>query len=149
MSNDTPKLLLVDDDEKFRAKVGDALKAKGMDVSHAISGIDALDQVGTRPFSVVLMDINMPGLDGLETLREIKARNIGVEVILFTAHGTIETAIEGMRQGAFDYLLKPNEIDVIEGKIREAHAVKAARDERLRKAQERALLDKLEKSVRF
>ena len=143
------KLLLVDDEERFRTTLTKRMLEKKLDVTSLGSGIEALKFIEGNPVDVIVLDIKMPDLDGIETLEEIKKIKPGIEVILLTGHGTIDTAIEGMRLGAYDYLLKPCELEDLLEKINGAYAVKNARDERLRKAQERSQLDRLEKSIRF
>lgn len=144
-----PKLLLVDDEERFRDTLAKRLKETGYEVEGAGSGMDALELLGKAKFDIVVMDIQMPGMSGIETLSEIRAKHIGVEVIMLTGHGDVSSAVEGMRLGAYDYLMKPYEYEYLVVKIQEAFKVKKERDERLRKAEERALLDKMEKSMRF
>lgn len=144
-----PRLLLVDDEERFRTTLAKRLKEKGFDVEDLGSGIEALEFLKEKKVDVIVLDIKMPGLDGIETLGEIKKSDPGIEVVLLTGHGTVDTAIEGMRNGAFDYLMKPCEIDNLILKINGAFEVKKERDDRLKKAEERSRLDKLEKSVRF
>ncbi len=149
MSETKARLLLVDDEESFRTTLGKRLTERQYDVKSVGSGMEALDLLATTPIDVVILDIRMPGLSGIETLAEIRAKHLGVEVVLLTGHGDVPSAVEGMRLGAFDYLMKPYEIEGLLAKIEEAHAVKREREERLRKAEERAQLDKLEKSMRF
>jgi len=144
-----PKLLLVDDEERFRDTLAKRLKETGYAVEGAGSGMDALEMLSKGKFDIVVMDIQMPGMSGIETLSEIRAKHIGVEVIMLTGHGDVSSAVEGMRLGAYDYLMKPYEYEYLVVKIQEAFKVKKERDERLRKAEERALLDRMEKSVRF
>ncbi len=149
MSQDRPKLLLVDDEERFRTTLGKRLVESGFDVRDVGGGQEALDLLGKEPCDVVILDIRMPGLSGLETLAEIRKRHIGVEVIMLTGHADVPGAIEGMRLGAFDYLMKPHDFESLQEKLRQAVVAKRAREERLRKAEERAALDRLEKSIRF
>ena len=144
-----PRLLLVDDEERFRTTLAKRLREKGFEVADLGSGMEAIDYVKENGVDIIVLDIKMPGLDGIETLTEIKKSNPGIEVVLLTGHGTVDTAIEGMRTGAYDYLMKPCEIDNLVLKINGAFEVKNERDERLKKAEERSRLDKLEKSVRF
>ncbi len=144
-----PRLLLVDDEERFRTTLAKRLREKGFEVADLGSGMEAIDYVKENSVDIIVLDIKMPGLDGIETLTEIKKSNPGIEVVLLTGHGTVDTAIEGMRTGAYDYLMKPCEIDNLVLKINGAFEVKNERDERLKKAEERSRLDKLEKSVRF
>ena len=143
------KLLLVDDEERFRTTLAKRLKEKNFNVADVGSGLEAIDYVKENPVDIVVLDIKMPGLDGIETLGELKKINSGIEVVLLTGHGTVDTAIEGMKKGAYDYLMKPCEIDHLILKINGAFEVKKERDTRLKKAEERSRLDKLEKSVRF
>lgn len=144
-----PKLLLVDDEEPFRNTLAKRLKETGYEVAEAGSGMAALEILAKGATDVVVLDIQMPGMSGLETLSEIRAQHIGVEVIMLTGHGDVSSAVEGMRMGAYDYLMKPCEYEYLVVKIQEAYKVKLERDERLRKAEERSLLDRMEKSMRF
>ncbi len=145
----SPKLLLVDDEERFRTTLAKRLKEKGLDVDSVGSGMEALEELKKEPYDVIVLDIKMPGMDGIETLGEIKKLKPLVEVILLTGHGTIDTAIEGMRLGAYDYLMKPCEIEILMEKVQGAFEVKAARDKRLEEAERRSQLDRMQKSIRF
>ncbi|MCU0561710.1 MAG: response regulator [Desulfobacterales bacterium] len=145
MSQSLPKLLLVDDEERFRTTMSKRLNEKGYEVADVGSGMEALDYIRSHPVDVVILDIKMPGLSGVETLAEIQKLGLGIEVLLLTGHATVPTAIEGMRLGAHDYLMKPCEFDHLVQKIDEAAKIRRERQERLRKAEERALLDKMEK----
>jgi DNA-binding NtrC family response regulator len=89
---------------------------------------------------VVILDIKMPGMDGIETLKQIKARHPVVEVILLTGHGAVDTAVKGLKAGAFDYLLKPADFDELTAKLEAARRQKDERAERLRAAKARALM---------
>ncbi|MDY0225380.1 MAG: response regulator [Desulfomicrobium apsheronum] len=144
-----PKLLLVDDEERFRDTLAKRLKETGYEVSGASSGMEALDKLAAEKFDIVVLDIQMPGLSGIETLSEIRSKHVGIEVIMLTGHGDVSSAVEGMRLGAYDYLMKPCEYEYLVVKIQEAFKVKWERDERLRKAEKRELLDKMEKNIRF
>jgi DNA-binding NtrC family response regulator len=144
-----PKLLLVDDEEPFRNTLAKRLKETGYEVAEAGTGLDALETLAEGGIDIVVLDIQMPGMSGLETLSEIRARHIGTEVIMLTGHGDVSSAVEGMRLGAYDYLMKPCEYEYLVVKIQEAYKVKKERDERLRKAEERSLLDRMEKQIRF
>lgn len=143
------KLLLVDDEERFRTTLAKRVQDKGINVAHLDSGIKALQYIKDNPVDVIVLDIKMPELGGIETLDEIKKVEPGIEVILLTGHAAIDSAIEGMRLGAYDYLMKPCELEDLLEKIQGAYEIKHKRDERLRKAEERSQLDRLEKSVRF
>lgn len=105
-------VLVVDDEIDFMETIVNRLRKRRLDVAGAASGEAALNMIDRKPFDVVLLDIKMPGgMDGIETLREIKSRRPLTEVILLTGHASVETSIEGMKMGAFDYLLKPVKLD--------------------------------------
>lgn len=116
-------ILLVDDEVPFVETMSKRLNKRGLVVLTAFSGRGALDQLQSDPgrkVDVVVLDVKMPEMDGLETLKAIKAQNPLVEVIMLTGHGTIESAIDGMKLGAFDYLLKPSDMDLLTAKIDQA-----------------------------
>ena len=128
------RVLLVDDEVDFTEALGQRLEARGFAVTTAPSGDEALEKVDDEDFDVVVLDLFMPGRDGLETLREIKSRKPLTEVIMLSGNGTEETAIEGMRNGAFDFLTKPPDITDLVEKIVGAHAKKAKHLARIAKA---------------
>ncbi len=134
------RVLIVDDEKDFVEMFSLRLEGEGERVSTAFNGVDALDLLDETPIDVVILDIRMPGIDGIETLRQIKARHPLVEVILLTGHGTTETAVEGMRLGAFDYLMKPADFDEINRKLRNALKRKDEQEERIRQAEVRLLV---------
>jgi len=127
-------LLLVDDEVRFLETTSKVLARKGYQALIAADGSQALERLLANDVDVVVLDVKMPGMSGLEVLREIKARFPLVEVIMLTGHGTIETAVEGMKLGAFDYLTKPCDIDELLAKSREAFARKRAAEEKIRGA---------------
>jgi DNA-binding NtrC family response regulator len=100
-----------------------------MNVFGAESGQKALDIMNKLIFDVVVLDVKMPGLDGIETLREIKKKNPLVEVILLTGHASMESGVEGMNLGAFDYVMKPVNIDDLLEMIRQAFERKMVQEE--------------------
>ena len=104
------RVLVVDDDASMRYSLSRMLEGQGLDVSLAKNGAEALEKTGVENPDLVVMDIKMPGQSGLEVLQEIKNRDPKALVILMTAFGTTETAIEAMKYGAFDYILKPFDI---------------------------------------
>ncbi|MGA9750472.1 MAG: response regulator [Acidobacteriota bacterium] len=114
------RLLLVDDEERFVETLGKRLTARGLYVEGTHSGEAALALLQARPFDVVLLDVRMPGMDGIQALREIKKVQPLVQVILLSGNASINTAVEGMRLGAADYLLKPAEIEEVMAKVEEA-----------------------------
>ena len=137
-----PRILLVDDEERFRTTLAKRLGEREIEVTGVGSGMEAIEEIQRRLYDVIVLDIKMPGLSGIETLAEIKKINPGLEVILLTGHGTMDTAIDGMRKGAYDYLLKPCDIDLLVEKVLGAHEIKAKRDERLRQAEIRRLINR-------
>jgi DNA-binding NtrC family response regulator len=136
------RVLLVDDEVDFVEMLSLRLNEIGERVTPAHSGREALDILGQKVIDVVILDIRMPGMDGIETLREIKKRFPLVEVMMLTGHGTTETAVEGMKLGAFDYLMKPADFDELLLKLENARKRKDEQEERIRKAEARLLLRK-------
>ena len=143
------KLMIVDDEQRFLESMEKLLKRKGYDVQTAASGEECLEKVEREAFDVVILDVKMPGIDGVETLKRIKSMRPLMEVVMLTGHGTVENAVEGMRNGAYNYLLKPCDIDSLESTMNAAYTFKLERDKRLREAEERSRFDKLAKKVRF
>jgi len=134
------KILIVDDEKDFVEMFSLRLTRQGEKVSAAYSGQEALDLLEKTQIDVVILDIRMPGMDGIETLKKIKATHPLVEVILLTGHGSTETAVEGMKEGAFDYLMKPSDFEDISAKLANAWKRKDKQEERIRKAEARLLL---------
>ena len=114
------KLLLVDDESDFRDTLLKRMQRRNVDVHGVESGDQALSWLDANPADVVILDVRMPGMDGIETLREIKKRHPLVEVIMLTGHASMEAAIEGMQMGAFDYLMKPMDMDELLYKAEDA-----------------------------
>ncbi|MBW2297376.1 MAG: response regulator [Deltaproteobacteria bacterium] len=133
-------ILLVDDEKDFVEILAMRLEEAGEKVTPAYDGQMCLDILDKKPIDVVILDIKMPGMDGINTLHKIKIMHPLVEVILLTGHGSTETAIEGMKLGAFDYLLKPADFDDLKAKLSGARKKKEEQDERIRKAEVRQLL---------
>jgi len=129
-----PKVLIVDDEEKFVEYLRKRLENRDLAVTGAHSGEQALEIMAEHPQDVVVLDVLMPGMDGVATLREIKSRQPLTEVVMLTGHASVESAIDGMKLGAYDYLMKPCETDDLVDKIRSAHARKAEQEERIQQA---------------
>lgn len=129
------RLLLVDDEEEFVSTLAERLEIRDLEVSTLLRGEEAVDLVGKQDFDVVILDVLMPGKGGIETLSEIKSLKPLTEVIMLTGHATVETAIEGMKLGAFDYLVKPVDLKDLVEKIGRAHRRKEEQEERIRKAE--------------
>ena len=136
------KVLLVDDEEDFVEMLSLRLKESGEKVAVAYNGQEGLDTLVNTPIDVVILDIKMPGMDGIETLREIKKQFPLVEVIMLTGHGSTETAVEGMKLGAFDYLMKPADFSDLSTKLEGARKRKDEQEERIRKAEAKILVRK-------
>jgi DNA-binding NtrC family response regulator len=114
------RVLIVDDEVEFMETLVKRLRKRKLDVNGVTSGEAALGQLKENPADVVVLDVKMPGMSGLDTLREIKKEYSLMEVIMLTGHASVEVAIEGMSLGAFDYLMKPVEIDDLVYKIQDA-----------------------------
>ena len=121
VKGDGIRVLIVDDEERFRATTTTILKKRGFDVMAVGGGLEAIEEIRNRGFDVVILDVKMPGMDGIEALREIKNIKPELEVIMLTGHGTLKSALAGLREGVFDYLAKPCDIDVLARKIRDAY----------------------------
>lgn len=130
------KILVVDDEIDFLETIVKRLKKRKLEVSGVTNGETAVEKLSHDRFDVILLDMKMPGgMDGIETLREIKRRQPLAEVILLTGHASVETSIEGMKLGAFDYLLKPVKFDDLLHKMAEAFKRKATQDKKIRGAE--------------
>jgi DNA-binding NtrC family response regulator len=126
------KVLFVDDEADFLETLMKRMKKRGVDVSGVNSGGEALELLDENPPDVVVLDVKMPGMDGIETLREIKKRYPLVEVIMLTGHANVEVAIEGMELGAFDYLMKPMAVDELFYKLQDAYKKKYVHEQKIR-----------------
>lgn len=124
-------VLLVDDEEAFIGTLAKRLRLRRMQVSTALSGQEALQQLQESPVDIVVVDVKMPDMDGIEVTRKVKQSHPLIEVILLTGHANLEASAEGMEIGAFDYLLKPVSIDELVYKIEDAHRNKALQEEKI------------------
>lgn len=136
------RILLVDDEVDFVEMLSMRLQEAGEKVTPAYNGEECLKVLEKEKdqIDVVILDIRMPGMDGIEVLREIKNRFPLIEVIMLTGHGTTESAVEGMKLGAFDYLLKPAGFDELTRKLEGARKRKDEQEARIRKAESRLLV---------
>lgn len=132
------KVLLVDDEKPFVETMSKRLEKRGLEVVQAFGGQEALEALARTEegpgLSAVILDVKMPVMDGLEVLSRIKRDFPLVEVIMLTGHATVESAIEGMKRGAFDYLMKPCDMEVLMAKVKEADQKKRDQEERLVRA---------------
>ncbi len=125
-------VLFVDDEIDFVETFSERLVLRDLEISKAFSAQEALQVLEEKKnIEVVILDVKMPEMDGIETLAEIKKRYPLVEVIMLSGHSTVESAIEGMKKGAFDYLMKPCDIDQIIAKVTEAVAKKRRHEEKI------------------
>ena len=115
------RVLIVDDEDDFREAIIKRLRARKVDVEGADSGLKSLEMLANQEFDVIVLDVKMPGMDGIETLREIKLKKPLVEVIMLTGHASVESGIQGMQLGAFDYVMKPVALDDMMDKLRQAY----------------------------
>jgi DNA-binding NtrC family response regulator len=133
-------ILFVDDEVPFVEAMTKRLTKREMEIVPAYNGTEALAKLAqTSGIEVVILDVKMPGMDGIETLREIKNKFPLVEVIMLTGHATVESAIEGMKLGAFDYLMKPCEIETLVSKVTQAAAKKRQHEEKIVQARLREI----------
>lgn len=132
-------VLLVDDEKEFLETLVKRLKKRKLLTIGVESAAEALRVLQERPIDVVVMDVKMPGMDGIEALRQIKKISPLVEVIMLTGHANMEVAIQGMELGAFDYLMKPMDIDELLYKLQDAFQKKSLQEEKIRQVEARGL----------
>jgi len=129
------RLLLVDDEERFLTTTRILLEKRGVEnIQTATNGADALRLLQKERIDVVVLDVKMPGMDGVEVLRRIRQEHPLVEVIMLTGHASVDSAVDGLKLGAFDYVMKPIDIPDLLAKIEEAYGKKKAHDEKSRAA---------------
>lgn len=128
-------VLVVDDEQEFRDITVKRLEKRGLKAKGAESGEKALEILEHSHTDVVLLDVKMPGIDGIETLRRIRGLKPLVEVVLLTGHASVDSGIEGMKLGAFDYLMKPIELEPLMEKLADAYEKKRLHQEKIEQAQ--------------
>jgi len=114
------KVLLVDDEEDFLETLSSRLEMRGLKVSAVTSGEQAVTEAKEQEYDAIVVDLSMPGIDGLETLKRIKADNPNAEIIMLTGHASVQSGVEAMKLGAGDFLQKPVELSELMAKIGEA-----------------------------
>ncbi len=119
-----PNVLLVDDEEKFLDVLSQRLGTRGIDADTATSGEEALIKIKDKNVDVIILDVMMPGIGGIETLKRIRKENPEVQIIMLTGQGTIDKAINAMKEGAIDFLEKPADIEKLLEKIENARQKK-------------------------
>ncbi len=130
----TPRILIVDDEEDFVNALAERLTIREYNVATSYSGQDALDKIKEHNYDIVILDVKMPGTNGIDVLKEIKTIKPLTEVIMLTGNATVETAIEGMKLGAYDYLMKPCETDDLTQKLNNAYKKKTEHEDKIREA---------------
>ncbi len=136
-------VLVVDDEIPFVETMAKRLTKRDLTISTAFSGEEALEALAAiKPIEVVILDVKMPVMDGNETLKAIRENYPLVEVIMLTGHATVESAIDGMKMGAFDYLMKPCDIEVLMTKVEKAAAKKRAHEEKIMEARIKEITDR-------
>ncbi|MBI4621013.1 MAG: response regulator [Desulfobacterales bacterium] len=140
---DTFRVLVVDDETDFLETIVNRFQKRKIDATGVPTGEAALELMKGKPFDVILLDVKMPGgMDGIEALREIKKIQPLSEVILLTGHASVETSIEGLKMGAFDYLIKPVKFDEVLEKLAAAFEKKNIQEQKIRSA-------KIQELIRF
>jgi DNA-binding NtrC family response regulator len=136
------KVLLVDDEKDFLEAMSERLRARDMDVTTASSASEAFEKMENEPFDAIILDFQMPEMDGMEALKSIKAKRPESQIILLTGYATLEKGIEAMKIGATDFLEKPADLEVLSQKIKQAKAEKMVIVE---KQQEQKVIDAIKK----
>ncbi len=129
------KVLLADDEEEFIETLAQRLELRDLSVTTVYSGESAIAMAEKIDFDVIILDILMPEVTGIDALKEIKKTKPLTPVLLLTGEATVENAIQGMKLGAFDFLMKPTDTELLIEKIAQANALKQAHDERIRQAE--------------
>ena len=125
-----PRVLIVDDEDRFRSTLRKLLSVRGIEAADAGSAREAYAVLGSGAFDVILLDVKMPDINGIEALAEIKKQHPEVEVIILTGHASVDAAVEIMQLGGYEYLLKPCPVDELMLKIEAAYERKLARQKR-------------------
>jgi len=140
-----PIIMLVDDEVAFVETIAKRLDKRNIETLSAHSGAECLETLKTHQnLDVIVLDVKMPGMDGLETLKEIKKAYPLIEVIMLTGHATVESGIDGMKLGAFDFLMKPCDIEELASKVVDATNKKRAQEAKIKDAERKGLLLKYE-----
>ena len=124
------RILLVDDEAVFANNMSKLLTRRGYQVTAVNSGDEALRALMDTPYDVMVLDLKMPGMDGIATMHEMKKLGLFTEVLILTGHGSIDTALEAIQIGAYDYVTKPCEIAELVSKIEAAFERKAIKDKK-------------------
>jgi len=138
-----PFIMLVDDEAPFVKTTAKRLDMRNIETLSAFSGEECLKTLKTnQTLDVIVLDVKMPGIDGLETLKQIKNESPLIEVIMLTGNATIQAAIDGMKLGAYDFLMKPCDIDELVGKVEAATRKKRGHEKKIEEAKKQETLAK-------
>ena len=135
-------VLVVDDEQEFLENVSERLVNRGFFVDTALNGEQALEKISERIYDAIVMDLMMPGIDGMETLKRALSKKPDLQIILLTGHASVQVGVEAMRQGALDFMEKPADLDLLAEKIKEGKARRMEMDEQTREAAVREALKK-------
>jgi DNA-binding NtrC family response regulator len=141
------KVLFVDDERDFLETLMKRMRKRGVDVAGVGSGEEALDYLENHAADVVVLDVKMPGIGGINALKQIKKIDPLMEVIMLTGHASIEAAIEGMEFGAFDYLMKPADFDELYYKLQDAFKRRTLQKQKIEKLGNLKLTDQKKGAV--
>jgi len=130
---DKPRVLIVDDEEDFVETMVKRLRSKGLEAEGVLRGSEALRLLENNEFDVCVLDVRMPGMDGIETLAAMKKKKPSMEVIMLTGHGSVESGIQGLQLGAYNYVMKPVPFSELFQQIQQAYERKVIEDQRSRK----------------
>ena len=136
------RVLVVDDEPEFLESVSERLSNRGCLVDTAMDGAQALEKIGQNLYDAIVLDLQMPNVDGMETLKRALAKKPNLQIILLTGHASVQVGVEAMRLGALDFLEKPADLDLLVSKIREGRARRIEIDDQTREAAVREALKK-------
>jgi DNA-binding NtrC family response regulator len=120
------KVLVVDDEIEFANVIAERMRGRGYEVDTANSGADGMEKIKEKAYDAVLLDLSMPGLDGMETMKRMLDHDKQLQIIILTGYGSVQKGVEAVKQGAADFLEKPADIDALTGKIDEAYERRVA-----------------------
>lgn len=132
------RVLIVDDEVDFVETIVKRLRDKGLEAEGVYRGNAAVELLDTREFDVCILDVRMPGMDGIETLREMKKKQPAMEVIMLTGHGSVESGIQGLQLGAYNYVMKPIPFKDLLKEMTQAYERKVIESERSLKREDEA-----------
>ena len=138
----TSNVLLVDDEEQFLDTLSQRLELRGIKVDTVTGGEEAMEKISTKKFDAIVLDLVMPGIDGIETLKRLKEENPDIQIIMLTGKATVKKGIEAMKLGAEDFLEKPVDLKVLMEKIKKATHNKMLLVEKSRQEEVKEILKK-------